>query len=293
MFGIEKFDLTFSTDPLLLILFFLIAAGFTFYIYRYTVPIISLPKKILLVVIRFSALLLLLFIIFEPIVTLAKKIVIEPVNLVFIDNSRSIKIEDGTKREETVNNFKEDLENNLDANTLQVLTFGNDIKAADLNGTDSINFSEGSTNFSNIFSYISKENKNISSVTIISDGVITDGSNPLFTAEKLNIPVFTVGVGDSSKRKDVEIRNVLYNEYIYAETPTTIQSTLNNAGFGGKTINLSLFEQNTLVEQKTVTLSDEGIQNIEFEYTPATGGEKKLTLQASSLEGEFTSGNNN
>ncbi|RPI65372.1 MAG: hypothetical protein EHM47_18825, partial [Ignavibacteriales bacterium] len=108
MFGIEKFNLTFSFNPLLLVLFFLIAAAFTFYIYRFTVPVIDLSKKILLILIRFTALLLMLFIIFEPMITLAKKIVIEPVNLLFIDNSRSIQIDDGTKRDETIRTFISD-----------------------------------------------------------------------------------------------------------------------------------------------------------------------------------------
>jgi hypothetical protein len=292
MFGIEKIDLTFSINPFLLVLFFLAAAGFTFFIYRYTVPVVDLSKKIFLILIRFTALLLMLFIVFEPMLTLAKKIVIEPVNLVFIDNSRSIKIDDGTNREETVKNFINDIEGNFEENKLEMNLFGNSISQPDPEQTENINFSEGSTNFSNIFSFIDKQNKTISSITIISDGVITDGSNPLYTAEKLNIPVFTVGVGDSSKRKDVEIRNVLFNEYIYAETPTTILTTINNLGFGEEDISVALYEQNVLVEQKRITLSKEGIQNVEFEYKPSSSGEKKLTIEASPLDGEFTTANN-
>jgi len=285
MFGIEKVDLTFSINPFLLVLFFLITAVFTFYIYRYTVPVIDLSKKIFLVLIRFTALLLMLFIIFEPMVTLAKKNIIEPVNLVFIDNSRSIKIDDGTQRDESVKNFINDVESNLGENDLEVLTFGNSVFESDFEKLEDINFSESSTNFSNIFSFIKEQNKNISSITVISDGVITNGPNPLFTAEKLNVPLFTIGVGDTSKRKDIEIRSVLFNEYIYAETPTTILSTINNTGFPGEGINISLYEQNILVEQKQIMLNPEGIQNVEFEYKPSSGGEKKLTIEASSLDG--------
>src|SRR5690554_958276 len=292
MFGIEKFNLTFSFNPLLLILFFLLAAAFTFYIYRYTVPVVSLSKKILLIFIRFTALLLMLFIIFEPIVTLAKKIVIEPINLLFIDNSRSIQIDDGTNRQQVIKNFINDADSYSAELNLNSFTFGNDINEVTFDELENINFSEGGTNFSNIFSYLNKQKINISSVTIISDGVITDGSNPLFTAEKLNIPVFTIGVGDSSTRKDIEIRNVLFNEYIYAETPTTILTTISNTGYPGESINLSLYEDNIPVEQKRITLSPEGIQNVEFEYKPSSGGEKKLTVEASTLEGEFTTANN-
>ncbi len=292
MFGIEKIDLSFSINPFLLVLFFLVAIAFTIFVYRYTVPVIDLRKKILLITIRFIVLFLLLLIVFEPMLILAKKNVIAPINLLFVDNSRSIKIEDGKSLIDTIKEFIEQAQSKLEEGEYELLGFGNGVSQPDAEEIKNINFSEGSTNFSEIFSFIDKQNKNISSVTVISDGVITDGANPLFAAEKLNIPVFTIGVGDSSKRKDVEIRNVLFNEYIYAETPTTIVATISNNDFAGEEINVSLYEQNILVEQKRLVLSSEGIQNVEFEYKPSSGGEKKLTLVASNLKGEFTPANN-
>jgi hypothetical protein len=292
MFGFEKVDLSFSFNPVVFVLTLLLLGGFTLFVYRYTVPVISLSKKILLVFIRFAALLVLLFIVFEPMLTLAEKIVLNPVNMVFVDNSRSILIEDGTNRSKTVRSFVSDLENIQLTGELELNTFGNKVNKTGFTELNNINFSEGSTNFSNIFSSIEKQGKNIASVVIISDGVITDGTNPLYTAEKLNIPVYTIGAGDSSRRNDVEVKTVLYNQYIYAETPTTILAAISNTGFGNKNINVSLYEQDLLVEQKNIVLSPDGIQNVEFTYNPKKGGEKKLTIVASNLDGEFTYANN-
>lgn len=292
MFGIEKVDLTLSIDSLFLIIALLLFGLFILFVYRYTVPVITTKLKVLLIILRFIALLLLLFIIFEPVLTLTKKNIINPVSLVFIDNSRSIKINDGTNREQIVKNFTSELGKELNRNEFESYLFGNKVTQSDFEELKNLSFIDGSTNFSDIFSSIDKENKNISSIAIISDGVITEGTNPIFTADKMNIPVFTVGVGDTARRNDIEIRNVLYNEYIYAETPTTIQTGINNTGFYGREINVSLYEGNIPVEQKRITLSEEGIQNLEFEYKPGTGGEKKLTIVASELKGEFTNANN-
>ena len=292
MFGIDKVNLTLSIDPVFLVIAILLFGLFTLFVYRFTVPVINTKLKALLIAIRFLALLLLLFIIFEPVLALTKKITINPLSLVFIDNSRSIKINDGTNREQTVKDFTSELGKNITANEFEAYTFGNKVTQPKSEELENLNFSEGSTNFSNIFSLVSNQNKNISSIVIISDGVITEGTNPLFTAEKLHIPVFTIGVGDTSRRNDIEIKNVLYNEYIYTETPTTIQATISNMGFAGKEINISLFEENIPVGQKKITLSEDGIQNIEFEYNPKSGGEKKLTVVASDLNGEFTKANN-
>lgn len=292
MFGFEKVDLSFSFNPIVFLITLLLLGGFTLFVYRYTVPVINISKKILLVFIRFTALLALLFIVFEPMLTLAKKVVLNPVNMIFIDNSSSILIEDGTNRSETVKSFISDLEDFQLTGDLELNTFGNRVNSTGFSKLSSIVFSEASTNFSNIFSSINKQGKNISSIVIISDGVITDGTNPLYTAEKMGVPVYTIGVGDSSRRNDVEIKNALFNQYIFAETPTTILTTIANTGFGNKNINVSLYEQDLLVEQKNIILNPDGIQNVEFIYTPKSGGEKKLTIVASNLDGEFTYANN-
>ena len=116
MFGIEKVDLTLSIDPLFLIIALLLFGLFTLFVYRYTVPVITTKLKVLLIALRFMALLVLLFIIFEPVLTLTKKNIIKPLSFVFIDNSRSIKINDGTNREQTVRNFISELGKEINVN---------------------------------------------------------------------------------------------------------------------------------------------------------------------------------
>ena len=292
MFDYEKISLTFSFNYLFLLLALVLLVLYSVYTYRFTVPIVNPTKKNILTALRALGLFFIIFIVFEPKLSLAKKLVIKPMNLVFIDNSRSIRINDGTHREEHVNNFIKDISAGKLDETSGIFIFGSNVKKVRTDSIDKLNFSEGSTNFSNIFSGIKKEEQNISAITIISDGVITEGSNPVFTAEKMGIPVFTIGIGDSTRRNDVEIKNVLYNEYIYVGTPTSIVISVANKGFAGKGVTLSLFENDKPVEQKNITLSEDGIQNEEFIYTPKDGGEKKLSAVISPLAGEFTAANN-
>ena len=292
MFNFEKINLTFSFSPLFFFAALILLGAYAVYVYRYTVPVINTSKKILLVTLRILALLLLLFVIFEPILNLTKKIILEPVNLIFVDNSRSIQIKDGTHRKETIDNFLKDAgANNLFGNS-KLYSFGNRVKEVNTDSLFEINFSEGSTNFAKIFNNVKEDKNNISSVIIVSDGVITDGADPLYTAEKLNIPVFTVGIGDTTKHKDIELKSVLYNDYIYAQTPTSIQATILNNGFGNQNANISFYENDLLVERRSIKLSEDGVQNINFTYNPQNGGEKKLTIDVSNLKGEFTFANN-
>jgi hypothetical protein len=289
MFGFEKVDLTFAFSALFFVIGVLLIISYAVYSYLYTVPEISKPKKALLIFLRTSALLLLLFILFEPVLSLSKRESFNPVNLVFIDNSRSINIEDGTSRKENVTSFISGLRSSGVSDNSVNHIFGYQARRS-----DSLNprFNEGITNFNDIFRAVEESNMNVSSVTIVSDGVITEGSNPLYRAARLNIPVYTVGIGDSTRKNDLYIRDVLYNEYIYADVTTVISAAIVNNGYGGENVTAVLSEGTRVIDQQNLTLNKDGTQEVRFNYTPAEAGEKKLTISVSNLKGEQSYDNN-
>jgi len=292
MFGYEDINLTLTFPVIYLFLSLFLIAAYSFYVYRYTIPQIQPFKKIVLVTLRVLALLILCLILFEPILNLSKKLTLEPSNFVFIDNSRSIRIDDGTNRLSTIKKIVNDFSVNASESNLTFYEFGNSVKPIDVDSLDKLNFSDGATNLQDVFKTVQNSEKNIASVTIVSDGVITSGSNPYYDALNLGIPVFTIGIGDTTQHTDVEIKKVLHNDIVYVETPTNIISTISNKGFSGDLITAALYEDNKFISQQTVKLSPSGIQNITFDYSPQSSGEKKLSVQLSSLKGEFTTANN-
>lgn len=292
MFNFQDISLSFNINYLLLFFTLIIIVAYTVYIYKYTIPNVAVPFKSLLVTLRVFAIFIMFIIIFEPVLSYSQKKIIEPVHLWFFDNSRSINIEDGTQRKETLQNIASELrQSSLKDNSL-IFTFGNDVREIDETTIENLSFDEPVTNFSKIFNIQDIKEKNIASIIIVSDGVITDGANPLFAAERSNIPIHTIGVGDTTSRDDLEIRRVLYNEFIYAETPTTINASVYNKGFSGKNVTLTLFEDDRMIGQESIFLDDDGIYNVDFTYQPLIEGEKKLTLTLTQLEGEHTYANN-
>jgi len=127
MFNFEKIGINFSNPPLYFFLFLILLASYSFYVYRYTVPQIAPAKKIFLTFLRALALILLLFVFFEPVLTLARKMTLNPVNLVFVDNSRSIQINDGMNRESTEKNFINDLNKSDLKKNSEIFTFGSKV----------------------------------------------------------------------------------------------------------------------------------------------------------------------
>ena len=105
MFGIDNLKISLTFNPYLFFLAIIILIGFTFFNYRYTVPSISTPIKIFLIIVRSIALSLLLLAIFEPTLTIIKKNILKPTTLFFVDNSKSILVNDSSAKNEKILNI--------------------------------------------------------------------------------------------------------------------------------------------------------------------------------------------
>ena len=263
MFALENISITFSSSPFFFIIGILIISFFTYYIYKYTIPQISKPIKIFLIVLRSLSMVLLLLLIFEPILTITKKIIVKPLNLIFVDKSKSMSINNEYK---DVIDFLEDLKSNAD---VKFFTFGSKVNSIDPDSLNKIKMAEPSTNFEKIFEEIKEMQVDISSLTIISDGNITDGLSPINESEKLSFPIYTIGIGNTSIDKDVSIKKVTYNKFIYANTHTTVSTVIENEKLNGSEAIVTLFDEEKLVEQKNIIISKDGINNVSFSFKPS------------------------
>ncbi|MDP4115309.1 MAG: hypothetical protein Q8903_04200 [Bacteroidota bacterium] len=286
----ESIKISLSGNVFLFFLCLIFLAGYSYYIYRYTIPNVAKSKRILLTVLRAMAIGLLLFFIFEPILILTGKETVKPKTLVFVDNSRSITIEDGSSRKKSILDAATYISNELKGE-VEFYSFGTSVLTLNKVNFGKLGFSDPATNFEKVFSKVSKI-ENVASVLVLSDGVITDGANPIFTAEKLNIPVFTYGVGDTTAKNDIEIRNVIHNDLLYLNTPSEISVSVGQKGYSGKSVNVTLSEGGNTIEQKAVALNESGSQNISFTYLPKLSGERKLVVSVSAQQGEYTTANN-
>lgn len=292
MFGYENIDLSLSFNAVFLVISLLLILAYSIYVYKYTLPPVSRFFKILLIFFRSLALIILVFVIFEPVLNLTKINITRPVNVFFIDNSKSLNINDGTNRIELVNNFIDEIVSSELSGVKKFFSFGSGIRELDIDSLDKLDFSESSTNFAEIIESLKNSEDNLSTVTIVSDGVITEGSTPFYSAQRIGIPFYNLAIGDSSVKKDVEIKNVIFNDYIYTETPTSVTATILNTGYAKNIVSAELYEGSNLISKKEIILDKSGINSVSFEYTPTSSGEKKIRLKVSSLEGESSILNN-
>jgi len=270
---------------------FVLIAFYTFYNYKLTIPQIFKAKKFILIAIRIIALLIILILIFEPKLSLNFIKSVEPNNYIFLDNSTSIAEKDSVKKRQLLSTVLNDLINKVNGKK-EIFTFSNSVMRINPDSTSGINFSGSRTNFENIFKYFNINRISPSTITIISDGNINDGSIPYDKAEKLAIPIFTVGIGDTALFNDIKISDISYNKYIYANEPTTIKATVLTKGLLNKTNRISLFENGKFIKSKYFSVNASGINVIDFEYNPKSSGQKKLVFKTDNFKNEKNIANN-
>jgi hypothetical protein len=284
-----------------LLLFFSFAAllvGLAILFYRYTLPPLPGNIRFILSLLRSLTLLLLLLVIFEPIARLVSHNDQRPSLAVLIDNSQSMTIKDGTgDRKQQLENlihsgFPRDLPPGL---LVRYYPFASKLQSNGSASLPPLGFDGEITNLSeamsNLKSTLAREN--IQAAVIVSDGNYTTGKNPLYDAEALGIPVYTVGVGDTNEQKDIVIEKITTNSVAYAGTRTPIDVTVRSSGFDGDRVEITLNEGSTVLDRATITLQQATHRyTTKMHFVPKEEGTKKLAINISQLPGELTERNN-
>lgn len=291
MLGLENIQVSLSGSFWLFIFLGLLLTVSSFFIYKYTIPKVSPTTKLLLTILRSLIFILILFLIFEPLLSISSRSIQKKNTYVFVDNSESVSASDSLHRSQRISELVASLINKSELNT-KLYSFGKGIDSVSL-GSQKFGFAEQLTNYSSFLDFFKKNVSTIQSALIISDGIITEGFDPSYQFEKFQFPVFTVGVGDSSTKRDVEISNVTHNKFIYAGTQTKIQAFIRHNGFSGRQVRANIFEEGKLFDSKDIQLSKSGNNQIEFSYLPLSAGEKKLSISLTPISGESTELNNN
>ncbi len=291
-------SLTFTTTAFVVALLVLIAVAVSALFYRHTVPPIPRRRKIVLIVLRSLALSLLLIFLFEPLVRLISSSTQNPALAVLIDNSKSLKITDKT------GNRLSALRSVLAGGTLkdvgsageqQFYTFGTTTQRVDSQSLDSLAADEGATDMTSALRAIADEKtrSNINAALLISDGSYNLGQNPLYEAEQLGIPIYTVGVGDSTEQKDVLVTKIITNDLVYNETEVPVDVTIKSSGYKGEKVEVTLSD-GTKELTRTQLVLEEGTREygVRLTYTPEGDGVKKYSVRVSQLPRELTPANN-
>ena len=115
------------------------------------------------------------------------------------------------------------------------------------------------SNLSNIISDVSDlyGNQNLGAVVLATDGIYNEGSNPLYAGSKLNVPVYTIALGDTTVKKDLLLKRVFHNKIAYLGDKFSVQVDIaaRNAGGNNSTMTISKVVGNDLRKLKDIPVA--------------------------------------
>lgn len=215
----------------------------------------------------------------------------KPILAVLIDDSQSLQA-GGVQLEQSklsLQSFSKDL---LDNYEIEPLLFSNVTAYSDL---ERLKHSGSETNMSSALRFVKEQyvNKNLGGVVLVSDGIYNAGSKPDYVAENLGVPVYSVGVGDTTIYADLRVKNVSYNSLAYLGSDFPLQVEIEAKKLLGKQANLSVTQNGKPILSKSINIvTDELFKEIEVVGTANRVGANRIDVKLTSFDSEKNKSNN-
>lgn len=269
----------------------LVAVSFLFYRNDKKLAEFSFGTKLTLSVLRSFLLVIIFFLLLNPFFKTTISSTEKPILAIAVDNSESMRwVQDSTdlsilnqKVNQLINNFSDDY--NVD-----FFSFGSEV-----NFNKNLLFNQKVTDVSELGEELITQytNRNLAGLILISDGIYNRGLSANSALKPLNVPIFSVGVGDTATRKDLYISKITNNQIAYLDNQFPVEiaigaNFLNNAAF-----NLNIIHQNKVVYTEKITISDNNFfikKNLLLTAKPK--GLQQFKVELSAVDGEETLINN-
>jgi hypothetical protein len=227
------------------------------------------------------------FLLMGPIVKQIKNLYEKPQFVFLYDNSASIT---HTTDSLTLKALQEDLANlkaSLEEKGFATTSF-------DLNGeTEKINYNVTSSDINSGIRHISNryEGQNIGGVVLVSDGIYNAGLSPLYSS--YNFPIHTIGIGDTSVRMDVGIKNLAYNKIAYQGNKFPLRAEVQVKNLAPQNITVKISRRGRVIEQQTrKTKGDDELLSFDFQSLAEEQGIQKIDVDVEVKPGEANVRNN-
>ena len=244
-------------------------------------------------VLRFACVTLLCIFLLKPLLKTIERNVEKPIVVIAQDNSQSLVVgadssyynnDYKTQLAQLASSFGEDYD-------VRTFTFGDKVR----DGIDSLQYDEQLTDYSSFLEeiYTRFSGRNLGAVIMASDGLYNKGSNPVHSYKKLNVPVYTIALGDTTIHKDALIANVAANRLAYLGNRFPMEITVEGRKATNETVVLTVTRKGTVLFSQSISFNDErSIQKIPLTLEAGEIGLQRYTVSITRLNDEITYANN-
>lgn len=136
----------------------------------------------------------------------------------------------------------------------------------------------------------------VAGLVMVSDGADTADAalgEALLGLKAEGLPVFTVGVGQETLSKDIQVGRVVTPKTALKGTTLMVDVVLSQSGFDGQQVTLDVEDEGHLVSTQQVSLPDAGTPaSIPVRFTVTEAGPRVLRFRVSPQSGELVTENN-
>ena len=306
VFANGRFGFDVRPSVIILLLTALVIAGVIYVIYFQPRLRLATPTKVALVALRATLLALMFVLLLRPVVVVSSVIPRSSYVALVIDDSQSMKLHDGPAAATRLDTAKQSLltapSNNksfLDRLNEKFKTslygFSNHLEA--LNNADSLAAEGHSSNLAGALAETIKRSSGmpLSAVVLASDGasnVPGDLAASLRELRARDIPVYTIGIGDTARATDAELTKINLPRRVLVGSRLNIESYVGLSGFGPTKVLMSVREDGRAVKTEEFNLRGNDTQVLNLEITPTNPGIHRYTVEITPIDGELTVDNN-
>lgn len=269
-----------------------------FFYYRTDKPLNKLSRWSL-IVLRIFAILLIIFCLLEPSIIIREETSKKANLIVLLDDSQSMSLVDKkvkSSRIEIVNqafnkDFIEKFSKRFDTHLYQFDSEPSPVDEVSLKGQGTL------TDINKAISKSADEWKGqpMAGIVLVSDGESNSGEDPVKIAQKIGVPIYTIGIGQKDISRDIQISRVEVNPIAYVDHILPIKISVNSNGYDGRDVRISLSQigSSGLRDSASIRLnSSAGEQIVDLQFKPQQEGTFRFSVSAQSMPDELTQQNN-
>ena len=136
----------------------------------------------------------------------------------------------------------------------------------------------------------------VAGLVMVSDGADTADAalgEALLALKAESLPVFTIGVGQETLSKDIQVGRVATPKTALKGTTLMVDVVVSQSGFDGQKVTLDVEDEGTLVSTQEISLPDAGTPaSIPVRFTVNEAGPRVLRFRVSPQHGELVTENN-
>lgn len=245
--------------------------------------------QIILSFLRFLAIFGTLLLIINPKFT-KNEYTLEKTNLVLlVDNSSSMTSEDKAKVISDLSSLKNKMESSSESFNILNYRFG-----AELSNSDSLGFTEKSTNISKALAGLNEIFTGTNTaVVLFTDGNQTIGEDYEFYGKRQKFPIYPVVLGDTTKYDDISISQINANRYAFLKNKFPLEVFISYDGKEEVSSELQVFVDDKLVYKEKISLSNiSNAKIVNTQIEASTVGIKNIKVIVPPLPNEKNTANN-